>query len=103
MKTVIQIITILAGFFLILQATAAQASMAAYRVNWRTAGLEKLNTDVIYHDDVKPEVDVQEVQFSWVERVQKMKCKFKSQLALDDFKGQTQNKVKVAANLEWQF
>ncbi|WP_413582613.1 hypothetical protein [Bdellovibrio sp. HCB288] len=103
MKTVIQTITILVGFFLIFQATAAEASMAAYRVNWRTAGLEKLNTDVIYHHDVEPEIDVQEVQVSWVETAKKLGCKFKSQLALDDFKGQTQNKVRVVANLEWQF
>ncbi|UYL09183.1 hypothetical protein B9G69_001155 [Bdellovibrio sp. SKB1291214] len=90
MKTIIiQIMTVLFGFFLIFQATAAQAGM----VQLRTAGLEKLSANLNDH----------EVQVAWEEPIRSLKCKLKSHLAVDDFTGRATNKMKAVASIEWQF
>lgn len=90
MKTIIaQIMAVLFGFFLIFQATAAQASIGQLR----TAGLEKLSANLKYH----------EMQVGWEESIKKMKCKLKSHVAMDDFTGKAANKMKAVTSLEWQF
>jgi hypothetical protein len=89
MKTIItQIMAVLFGFFLIFQATAAEAV-----VELKTAGLEKLRANLKDH----------EMQVGWEESIKKMKCKLKSHVAVDDFTGRAANKMKAMTSLEWQF
>lgn len=88
MRTVIQIITVLLGFFLIFQATAAQAA-----VELKGDGYQKLSGDWADH----------EVQVGWSEPIKKMKCKLVSRVAVDDFSGRAANKMKAMTSLEWKF
>jgi hypothetical protein len=88
MRTIIQIMTVLMGFFLIFQATAAQAA-----VELKGSGFEKLSGNLQDH----------EVQVGWEEPLKKMKCRLKSHVAMDDFTGRAANKMKAVASLEWKF
>ncbi|WP_142701526.1 hypothetical protein [Bdellovibrio sp. ZAP7] len=88
MRTAIQIITVLLGFFLIFQATAAEAA-----VELKGDGYEKLSGNLKDH----------EMQVGWAEPIKKMKCKLISHVAVDDFTGQAANKMKAMTSLEWKF
>lgn len=83
-----QIITVLMGFFLIFQATAAQAA-----VELKGDGFQKLSGNFQDH----------ELQVGWAEPIKKMKCRLKSHVAVDDFSGRAVNKMKAMTSLEWKF
>jgi hypothetical protein len=73
-------------------------------MNWRTAGLEKLSTDVVYHDDTQTTKEASEVRVGWTSEFRKIGCKLLSQVALDDInKVQATSKVRAVASLQWSF
>lgn len=107
MKTLLQILTMILGAFMIFKGTA-NAKDGVYSLEFKEAGIEPLSAQFIYHSQ-KPtgDPDSKEMKVIWTQLLSdkhsQSKLKMSGLMAMDDVTGRLQQDLRAQASLQWDF